>query len=303
MSVSKEEAERLATLAVAVHPALAAHEAAFAQHLTGLVSMNTARVADGLVLFAACTRDEVARDVLRRIIEGVIADAPRRVEADLDALEAPSEERPRWVTRTLEDLLEGKADAPAPASIYRGQASLDTLARVAFARAWQRAMPRPNEESLFEDALTRGPRVAARTVRAVAELGTFRRKHEGAFRSMCAALRETLAGRSLALLMLSLCDELTPTEIAALYAVHPNVVARWLVALRDPVESAVRGALDDADIGLSEPERERVVDAFLRQLTRSLDAVSVVGAPAASGADSPEKSEEDAPESAPPTSS
>jgi len=139
--------------------------------------------------------------------------------------------------RVCERLLVADGAPPRIAS-YRGQGALHAWVRVTAARIALDLVRAEPERSLGEAALA-----AAAPAGPDPELAHLRATTRAALASAIERAAAALSVRERTLLRLSLLDELTIDDLAALYHVHRATAARWLTGARDALGRAARHEL------------------------------------------------------------
>lgn len=162
--------------------------------------------------------------------------------------------------RVCERLLVADGAPPRIAS-YRGHGALHAWVRVTAARIALDLVRAEPERSLGEAALA-----AAGPAGPDPELAHVRATTRAALASAIERAAAQLSVRERTLLRLSLLDELTIDDLAALYRVHRATAARWLSAARDGLGHSARRELAAAT-GLAADE----LTSALRLLETQID--------------------------------
>ena len=144
---------------------------------------------------------------------------------------------------------------------YAGTGPLRSWLCVAAVRQARRALERPREALLGEDAL-----LELLGAERGSELGFLKERYRKEFRVAFSAALRTLAPRERNILRCHLDGHMTNAQIGALCGVHPGTVKRWMAAIRGTLLSETRRALSDQlNLGAAE------VDSVIRLIQSDLD--------------------------------
>lgn len=209
--------------------------------------------------------DAAARENLGGLAHRVVVQTLRRFRADRD-------EASDLGQIAIEEMLVGRAGAPARLAKYSGKGSLEGWLRVTAARIMltelRRSSPEGDADRLSERLLAAAPQ---------AELRLLSSEHRA---TAASAIRDAVGGlrpEDRTLLRLHVVDGLSGAQIAKLYGVNRSTVTRWYQRIRDDVLAAALSAFRRR-IAVSDSEFASIVVDLQSQLDLSIRRVLSDGA-------------------------